>query len=572
MESFQQLRGRQSSRSNTKKSNKGMHVFTSYFRKRHQREAEKKEEARRVYEEKQKEVLRAAKFSEEEEERLQELKRHKKWKKIQKEQQMRFKQLQKKILPQVPESRPVTASSSTAPFLARRELGSQLSPSQPLSPDTPRAETFAQRSMEAVHRHTWAQRVAVMGTLMILLFISLHADVLGRRMLRPLLFLDNKYVPWYVIVLKDCGMFCHMSICSLIHFALCDISLIYAFESMELGTKTGPVVKKFYREKVHVAVAALSGGIVAFSICKALLMAWYRMLRDLVGTVFTIGRDSCCSVASICQALWSIPDTFLSGLQKAWALTVCTWAAMQSASPSKWVSSAYARVTRAVTGICIWVVAQLISFKEGKDDSISSVPEVSPLDDNATIISGGEENAASLDLLSSILNETLDINTTTLEETFNATLERLSILTSNSSIPVINENGESSQQELYWRNDAFETCRYVLTHSAVFLVALLVAFNILAKSYRYKSTSGTDDDQDRADISVALSSIRTSETLAKDEHLATNLSMETTGTIAETVSTVRPSSITVTIPVSRESYYGGSRSSRGTSRGSRRSS
>ena len=572
MESFHQPQGRQSSRSQTKKSNKGMHVFTSYFRKKHQREAEKKEEARRVYEEKQKEILQAEKFSEEEERRLQELKRHKKWKKIQQEQQMRFKQLQQKVLPQIPESRPLTASSSDAPFSTRRELRLQQSPSQPLSPDNPEAETLAQRSMDAMHQHTWGHRVAVMGTLMVLLFISLHADVLGRRILPSLLFLDNKFLPWYMIVLKDCGRCCHMTVCSLIHFALCDISLIYAFESMELGTKTGPVVKRFYRQKVHVVVATLSGGIVALSICKALLMAWYRMLRDLVVAAFTVGKDSCCGIASVCQLLWSIPSTLLSSLKSAWALIMCTWAAMQSASPSKWVSTAYAWVTRVVTGICIWVVAKLFSFMEGKEYSIINMPEVSSLDDSATIMSGGKENAATVNILTSIMKKSLDIDTTTVEETFNATLLRLSNMTSNSSMTTINQNGESSQQELYWRNDAFETCRYLLTHSAVFLVALLVAFNVVAKSYRYKNISSTDNDQVRADISVALSSIRTSETLAKDEHLATNLSMETTGTIAETVSTVRPSSITVTIPVSRESYYGGSKSSRGTSRGSRRSS
>lgn len=563
MESLRQPGVRQSSRIKTKKA-KGMrnNVFTSYFRKKHQREAAKKEEARKASIEKQKEVLRAIKFSEAEEERLQELKRHKKWKKIQQEQQLRFQRLSEKAMPRIPEYEPVTPSSSAAPLGARRALESQLAESQPLSPRL-EGETFVERSMEAMHRHTWGQRVSVVGTLMVFLFISLHADVLGRRLLPPLLFLDNNDVTWYVIVLKDCGRFCHMSVCSLIHFALCDISLIYAFESMELGKKTGPVVKKFYREKMHVVVAALSGGIVALSICKALLMAWYRMLRELVDTLLMVGRDSYSSAASTIQALWSIPDTFLSCMQKVWALAVCTWAAMQSTSPSKWLSSAYAWLTRVVTGLCIWVVAKLIPFKEGKQD-VSTVPELSPLDDGV-----GDDNMTSLESQTSVLDDGLNMNTTT--GTANATFSNFSNSIFEPSFTTSSESGLYSREELYWRNDAFETCRYLLTHSAVFLVAFLVAYNVLAKSYRYREIA-VSDDQEGADDSVALSSIRTSETLAKDEHLATNLSMETTGTIAETVSTVRPSSITVTIPVSRESYYGGSRSSRGTSRGSRRSS
>ena len=550
--------GRRSSRP---KKSKGIPLFTSYFRKKHRREVEKKEEELKVYEQRLKDVLAPVRFSVEEEERLRELKRAKKWKRIQQEQQNRFKQLQNKAMPQIPESRPVTL----VPLVTRRELNEQ-------PPTIMGGETFAQKSMDAVHHHTWEQRVAIIGTLMLLLFISLHADALGQKVLPPVLFLDNKYVPWWVIVLKDCGRFCHMSACSLIHFALCDISLIYAFESIELGGKTGPVVKKFYREKVHLVVATLSGGIVALSICKALLLAWYRMLRDLVDMVFTVGKDSCHTVASVFQALWSVPDTCLSGLQKVWALVMCAGAAMQSASPSKWVSSAYAWITRVITGLCIWVVALLIPFKEGKGEFMNSVPDVSALDGSIPLMSAEKDNATLAVALTRTLNETL--NTASLGCSLNATLDAASNSTFNTALRNMSRDAleadlepSTLQQVPYWRDDAFETCRYLLTHSAVFLVALLIAFNVLAKTYRHKDNS---IDQDRADISVALSSIRTSETLAKDEHLATNLSMETNGTFAETVSTTRPTSITVTIPVSRESYYGGSRSSRGTSRGSRK--
>ena len=190
---------------------------------------------------------------------------------------------------------------------------------------------------------------------MVLLFISLHADTLGRKVLPESLFLDNHLVPWYIIVLKDCGVFCHMSACSLIHFALCDVSLIYAFESMELGTKAGPKVKEFYRTNVHRSVAVVSGGIVAFSICRALVLAWFRMLRELLETAIAL-------VSVGVEAAGDASNVLFSSLLKSVDPLRCALLAMASTPAFKWISTAYSRLVRLATALMIWILAMFVPY------------------------------------------------------------------------------------------------------------------------------------------------------------------------------------------------------------------
>lgn len=56
-----------------------------------------------------------------------------------------------------------------------------------------------------------------------------------------------------------------------IHFYLSEVVMVYAFDSMELGGKTGFEARKYYNENVRMVVAAVSIGIVVLSISKALM-------------------------------------------------------------------------------------------------------------------------------------------------------------------------------------------------------------------------------------------------------------------------------------------------------------
>ena len=74
-----------------------------------------------------------------------------------------------------------------------------------------------------------------------------------------------------VSVLKNgVGLLCYMCSCAILHFFACDIALVYAFNALDVGSKAGRQVKKYYSDNVRLVVAAMSFGIYALAICKAL--------------------------------------------------------------------------------------------------------------------------------------------------------------------------------------------------------------------------------------------------------------------------------------------------------------
>jgi hypothetical protein len=459
-------------RSSVSRKGKG---FNSYFRKQQKREAELKEERLRREEEKLKQLLQPVRFSEEKEERIQDLKELK--------QQQRRQQQQ-----------------------ARHRSAAQ--------------HKFFQRRMKALHHHTWEERVVVVTTLMVLLFVSLHADIVGPIVLPKQLFLPNSLAPWYIIVLKDWGNFCHMSACSLIHFALCDVSLIYAFEAMEVGTKTGPKVKEFYREKVHLAMAAFSGSIVALSICKALVAAWLRMLRELLETSVTLvghGKDACANlVHQIGQASHII-------------VAVLARVGHAMLTPSEWIYSLLSGMARFVTAVSFWILAVLIPFDNDERPLAARMANLSQSD-------SWDEESLHLEGVVTIL--------TSINNTLNTTLNE-------SICAFANSHTAQAPDVTYWRDDAFETCRAILSRSAVFFVSLLVAMHYYTKDYRHKPNKapiGAGGPIDAATFASDHSSIQTTPSLARDEteihaNLSSDTSMETSSTIAAT----RPASIIITL-------------------------
>ena len=73
-----------------------------------------------------------------------------------------------------------------------------------------------------------------------------------------------------IIVVNGVGLLFYLSLCSITHFFTCDIALVYAFNALDLGSKAGRQVKKYYSENVRVVVAAMSLGIYVVSVTKAL--------------------------------------------------------------------------------------------------------------------------------------------------------------------------------------------------------------------------------------------------------------------------------------------------------------
>ena len=112
--------------------------------------------------------------------------------------------------------------------------------------------------------------------LVVLLFILLHMD-------RFLPDFSSEVFGMWSPVLRDTVSIAYILMCGAVHFLLCDIELIYAFEAFEMGMKTGEQIKSFYRGKVRLLVAAGSLLMVGISIFKAVLFASLKALFTATG-------------------------------------------------------------------------------------------------------------------------------------------------------------------------------------------------------------------------------------------------------------------------------------------------
>mmetsp|Transcript_17862 Transcript_17862/g.41826 ORF Transcript_17862/g.41826 Transcript_17862/m.41826 type:complete len:948 (+) Transcript_17862:275-3118(+) len=107
---------------------------------------------------------------------------------------------------------------------------------------------------------------------------------------------------WWSPILGTTGFLFYLLLCTIMHFATCDIALVYAYDALELGSKSGKEVRKYYSDNVRIVMAGMSFGIYALSVGKAisrivlsfsvagtfavyisssdwLLMAWKQMLE-----------------------------------------------------------------------------------------------------------------------------------------------------------------------------------------------------------------------------------------------------------------------------------------------------
>ena len=139
------------------------------------------------------------------------------------------------------------------------------SPRAPQAADVDRKPSFSHRITLQIHQHGWMTRFVVMSVLFGSLFALLHAPVLDVLSSGPISRVD----PWAKQLLEDGSAVLYMTLSTVLHFVLCDVSLVYAFGSLELGSKAGRQIKKFYSETARLAVAVASFGMLLASIGKA---------------------------------------------------------------------------------------------------------------------------------------------------------------------------------------------------------------------------------------------------------------------------------------------------------------
>lgn len=133
---------------------------------------------------------------------------------------------------------------------------------------------------------------------------------------------------WRPIISEIAIFLVQLVLCSVAHFVLCDVALIYAFDALDIGAMSGRQIKKFYRDNVRIGVAAGSIGILSFSIFKsvaktcvqvflwygseALLPFWEAFLQGASKVVaenafFSLLYDSICSAVFACKWTVRIP-------------------------------------------------------------------------------------------------------------------------------------------------------------------------------------------------------------------------------------------------------------------------
>ena len=315
--------------------------------------------------------------------------------------------------------------------------------------------TTSQRQLVVESRRTdlailWTEhgaimRVLVTSILMGLLFSALYKETFFGISARDYLFTlrETETGPWYMGIARDAGTIGYLSGLALIHFCLCYVSLMYAFSALQLGDIAGRHAKKFYSRNIHVLVAAASGSMVFLGVIKAWLMVGVRLLvwrsvwlfgatKELGGEMIGVEQDGL--VMTISETLSPVWAAFTSFINLA-------------------VLPIYHMIRLAANSV-ILVLSGLhrVLFQS---NSVGQLLE-------SIVISMFHGVTSTFSIWNVFVNDVVD-------------------------------RYEGRQAMLSWREDAFRTTRILLSYSAVFLLTLLLLFNLSAKNARKETDNGTAD-------------------------------------------------------------------------------
>jgi hypothetical protein len=173
------------------------------------------------------------------------------------------------------------------------------------------------------HEHNLIIMMLVTGTLCLLASHVLSPDfILGK-------YFDTLKVnqaSWSANFQMDFLAVLYICLCAVIHFAFCDIIMIYAFGTLEIGKKAGLQSKKFYSDSVRIFVAGTSTSIAAFGIGKALLSAAFRStlmyssrcIQTLIGLLAScrsqIGAHLPSPFLKLAEAMLLVNATFIGSI------------------------------------------------------------------------------------------------------------------------------------------------------------------------------------------------------------------------------------------------------------------
>lgn len=134
--------------------------------------------------------------------------------------------------------------------------------------------------ISSLHDHTNFTRVLTIIALCCLMTIIFNPKIIAIDLLDT--FSGHSKSLW-LSILVDVIAVAYICCCAIIHFALCNVAMIYAFGALDIGMKTGRQSKKFYSDSVQMVVAGISSFIAAFGIGKAIgdvlmrALVWHSM-------------------------------------------------------------------------------------------------------------------------------------------------------------------------------------------------------------------------------------------------------------------------------------------------------
>lgn len=134
--------------------------------------------------------------------------------------------------------------------------------------------------ISSLHDHTTVTRVLTITTLCCLMTVVFNPNIIALDLLDT--FSGHSESLWLTILI-DIIAIAYICCCAMIHFAVCDVAMVYAFGALDIGMKTGRQSKKYYSDSVQIVVAVMSAFIAAFGIGKALgdvlirTMVWHSM-------------------------------------------------------------------------------------------------------------------------------------------------------------------------------------------------------------------------------------------------------------------------------------------------------
>ena len=123
------------------------------------------------------------------------------------------------------------------------------------------------------HSHGRTTRFIIIFTLGLALLVTLYSDRLLGFHSKLRIHADSIWMN----LLLDAATFLYLGVSAAVFFVMSYVALVYAFDSLNIGTKSGKRSKQFYGETISFLVAGASGAIVALSVGKAVAGVWLRV-------------------------------------------------------------------------------------------------------------------------------------------------------------------------------------------------------------------------------------------------------------------------------------------------------